>query len=130
MTDPRARDPIGTSSQRLKVVRAAYERFNARDFEGVLELFDPDVELHDLLLDGVVVRGRETILRQWQSRFAAGSARVMIGSLLEMHDHVLAIVSFQAYDAKGIPIGSPTIIAHRFVFESDRVVQLARSLLD
>jgi len=63
-------------------VRVAYERFNNKDFAGVVELFHPDAEHADLLRHGVMHRGREAILPLWTRRFAEASAHALIYELI------------------------------------------------
>lgn len=111
-------------------VRTAYERFNAGDFAGVVALFAPDAEHHDLLREGTVHRGREAILRLWTDRFAESSAQAQIYDVVEAGNTVVAVVRYQAHESDGTPLGSPMIAVHRFVFGEEGIVRLEVTVVD
>jgi ketosteroid isomerase-like protein len=50
-----------------EIVRLSFERINADDLEGLLELVDPEIELHDVpeVPGSTVYRGHEGIRRWW-----------------------------------------------------------------
>ena len=54
-------------SEAADIVRRSFERFNANDVDGALELMDPEVQFHDVpeIPGSTVYRGREGIRRWW-----------------------------------------------------------------
>jgi ketosteroid isomerase-like protein len=54
-------------AQAAEIVRHGYERLNAGDVEGFLELCDPEIELHDVpeIPGSAVYRGHEGIKSWW-----------------------------------------------------------------
>jgi uncharacterized protein len=54
-------------AQAAEIVRLGFERLNANDLEGFLELADPEIELHDVpeIPGSTVYRGHEGIRRWW-----------------------------------------------------------------
>jgi hypothetical protein len=54
-------------SQAADIVRRGFERFNANDIDGLLELMDPEVEFHDVpeIPGSTTYRGHEGIRRWW-----------------------------------------------------------------
>ena len=112
------------------IVRTAYERFNAKDFAGVVDLFSPDAEHHDLLREGTVHRGREAIMQLWTERFAESTAQAQVYDVVETGNTVVAVVRYQAHESDGTPLGSPMIAVHRFVFSDERIVRLEVTVVD
>lgn len=112
------------------IVLRAYERFNEKDFDAVLEWFCPDAELWDTLRQGAVVRGRDAIRELWTARFDRASAHFVVDELLEMGDVVLASVHFQAYTENGASFGHQVHALYRFTFRDDVVVRLENRTLD
>ena len=112
------------------VIRTAYERFNEKDFEGVVALFDPDVEWSDILRDGVTVQGTEALLQLWRERFSDTGARALLGDVLEVGEAVTAVVCYQLYGSPGIAPADPVVVTHRFTFRGGRVVRGEANVLD
>ncbi len=54
-------------SEAADIVRRSFERFNANDVDGALELMDPEVQFHDVpeIPGSTVYRGHEGIRRWW-----------------------------------------------------------------
>jgi ketosteroid isomerase-like protein len=111
-------------------VRAAFERFNTKDFDGALDLFHPDAELADLLREGVTHRGRDVIRELWTERFAQASAHALIYELFAQGTSVAAVVRYQAYGPDGAPCGSPMVVFHRFAFDEDRIVRVQATIVE
>jgi ketosteroid isomerase-like protein len=107
-----------------ETVRLAYERFNNKDFEGVLDLFHPDAEHADVLREGVTHRGRDAILCLWTERFAEASAPARIYEMFDVASGVVAVVRYAAIGRDGALCGSPMIAVHRSVFREDRIARL------
>ena len=117
-------------SQRVSAVRAAYDCFNAKDVDGVLDLCDPDIEIPDVLHDSVR-KGREEVERYWRHEFAVVDHTVALGEIVEMGDTVVAVVRHQMYQSDGrTPLGDPVTAVHRFTFRGDRIVKMEYSGLD
>ena len=115
---------------RTDVIRLVYERFNEKDFEGVLTYCHEDVEHADLLVEGVIVSGKEAILRLWTERFAESSASALPADMFEQGETVVAPVCYQVYDPSGSISGSPMIVVHRFTFRGDRISRIEATVLD
>jgi len=119
-----------SSRNHIETVNAAYERFNNKDFPGVLDLFHPDAEHSDLLREGTTHRGRDAILRLWSERFAEASAHARIYEMFDLGNLIVAVVRYQVHDPQGVPFGSPMIAVHRFVFREDRIARLEVTVVD
>ena len=115
---------------KIDVVATAFERFNARDFAGTLDLFHPDAEHADPLVLGTFHRGRAAILRHWTQRFADGNAKAVVYDMHDVAGVIVAIVRYQAYLPGGVPVGSPMIAVHRFVFEKDLIVRVEATVME
>jgi len=106
---------------RSEIVRRAYQRFNDKDFEGVLELCDSDIEFRDLLADDGRAYGREAVNRRLMDRFSSATVQVTVADVVEMGYKVIAVVRCQVYDSAGNPVG-PTIVAtDHFSFRGERI---------
>lgn len=112
------------------IVRCAFERFNEKDFEGVVAHFEPDVEWSDVLREGVTIHGRPALLQLWKDRFSDASARALLGDVLEVGDAVTAVVCYQTYGPVGTPSGDSVIVTHRFTFRHGKVVRGEANVLD
>ena len=119
-----------TQLKRMETISTAYERFNNRDFAGVLDLFEPDAEHCDLLREGAVHRGRAAILKLWTERFAEASVQALVYDIFEIGDTVVAVVRYQAHDPDGTPCGSPMVAVHRFIFTEARIARLEVTVID
>ncbi|HLX88041.1 MAG TPA: nuclear transport factor 2 family protein [Acidimicrobiales bacterium] len=116
---------------RTDVIRAAYERINARDFAGAAGFFAPEGELSDVLLEGEVVQGRDAILKQWNERFANASVVTMLGEMLEVGDTITVVVSYKVYErTSGAPVGQPLIATQRFSFRGGLIARMDTTVLD
>lgn len=113
-----------------EVVRTAYQRFNERDFEGVVELFHPDIEWADVLQEGVTIRGPLAILQLWTERFSEAGIRTIIGDVIEVREAVTVVVCYLAYAPNGGPVGGPLVVAHRFTFRDGLLARSEANVLD
>lgn len=104
-------------------LRMAYDRFNAKDIDGVLALLDPDVEWPDVL-NATVLHGTEAVRRYWQSQFDAFSPRVVPHEFVEDGDSVVVAVEQQVSDLAGNPLGPPVRISHRFTFSGAVITRM------
>jgi ketosteroid isomerase-like protein len=115
---------------RSEAVRTAFELFNRKDFEGVLEFFDPDVEISDLLHEGALIKGRDVVRQQWTERFDQAQVATLVGDLIEVGDTVFAAVCMQAYTKDGAAFVPQIVVASRFTFRGDRIVRMESRVLD
>jgi hypothetical protein len=111
------------TTDRLALVRSAYERYNDRDLDGVLELLDPHVSWPDVV-NGTVMVGREAVRRCWQGHFDVASPTVVPEDLYEVGDAVIAIVRQQVEDHDGKAIGPSSIAAHKLTFRGELVTRM------
>ena len=109
---------------RSDVVRTAYQRFNEKDFDGVLDLCDPDIELRDLLNKGGRAYGRAAVRERFAERFSAATVRVTITDLMEAGNTVIAVVCCQIYDSAGNRVGPAVVVTDHFRFRDDRILQV------
>jgi hypothetical protein len=111
------------TTDRLALVRRAYERYNDRDLDGVLELLDPHVSWPDVV-NGTVMVGRDAVKRYWRGHFALASPTVVPEDLYEVGDAVIAIVRQQVEGLDGEPIGPPSLAAHKLTFRGELVSRM------
>lgn len=114
----------------VRIVGRAFEEFNRKDFDRVLEDFHPDVELSDTLRPGAVIRGRDAVRELWTTRFGHATAHFIVDQLIEVDDAVLASVRFQSYNEQGASFGHEVCAVYRFSFRGDLVVRLEARTLD
>ena len=109
---------------RSEIVRAAYERFNDKDFEAVLDLCDPDIEFRDLLSKDGTAYGLDALRQRWAKRFSEASTRVTVSDVVEIGDIVIAGVSYQAYDRDDRAVGPYVLVADQFSFRDNRILRI------
>jgi len=107
------------SKENVEVVRAAYDAFNARDVDGLLQLSADDCEWQPLRaqLEGIVYRGHEGV-RQFVSDMDEDWEAFRIDPL-EFHDReerVAVVGRVSALGQSGVEINSVA----GFVFELQR----------
>ena len=112
------------------VVRTANERFNDRDFEGVVALFHPDVEWADVLQEGVTIHGPSAILELWTERFSDAGIRMLLGDVFDVGEVVTAVACYLAYAPSGASVGEPLVVAHRFTFRDGLLARAEANVLD
>jgi uncharacterized protein len=98
------------SQSNMEAVRNAYEAFNRRDFEALLQVVDPEVEWHQFTQfpDRATYRGsgelRDRFLKQ-QLFEQFGDFRIDIEELVDAGDHIVMIGHIVAHgSASGVPI--------------------------
>jgi len=109
---------------RSEVVRTAYQLFNEKNFEAVLDLCDPDIELRDLLNKGGRAHGRAAVRQRFAERFSDATVRVTVTDLMEAGNTVIAVVCCQVYDSAGDRVGPSVVVTDHFRFLGDRIVQV------
>ena len=110
-------------TDRLALVRTAYERYNEKDLDGVLDLLDPRVAWPDVVND-TVLTGHDAVKRYWMSHFEVATPTVVPEDLYEVDDCVIAIVRQRVYDLEGKPLGPAAVAAHRFTFRGALVTKM------
>jgi ketosteroid isomerase-like protein len=94
----------------METVRSAYEAFNRRDFDALLEVVDPEVEWHQFTQfpDRATYRGREEFLARFLKEQLVeqfGDFRIDIEELVDAGDHVVMIGLIVAHgSASGVPV--------------------------
>ena len=81
------------SRENVEVVRKSWEHFKRRDLDALIELFDPEIEWHDVpvLPGGGVHRGRDAFRRHAEGFIDAwGEVSVEIDELTPVGDQVVA----------------------------------------
>jgi len=109
---------------RSEIVRCAYRRFNDKDFDGVLELCDPDIELRDLLTADGRAYGREAVRQRFIERFLDATVHVTVADVVEMGYKVIAVACSQVYDSAGDPVGPTVVATDHFSFRGDRILRV------
>jgi len=77
-----------------EVVRLSIERFNADDIEGFLELFDAEMEFHDVpeIPGSTVYRGHEGMRRWWATvKEPLEELRFELGEVTEGADRIAVV---------------------------------------
>jgi ketosteroid isomerase-like protein len=115
------------SRTNMDVVRAVFEAWNRRDFEGAVSHTAEDVELHfiggfsDVM--GTEWKGRDGMLRFWREWLGTLGGRIVVESLLDAGDRVVVIGTM---DAVGEASGAPSVIRFGQVwsFREGQVVRI------
>jgi ketosteroid isomerase-like protein len=98
------------SQTNLEIVRRAYEAFNRRDFDAVLQVMDPELEWHQFTQfpDRDTYRGHEDLRDRFLKRQLVeqfGDFRIEIEELVDAGDHIVMIGRIVAHgSASGVPI--------------------------
>ncbi len=116
-------------SDRVALVRAAYERFNEGDIGGVLDLMDPDIEMPDVTT-GTTLHGRESVQASWQRQFELAEHSITASEVTEVGDAVIVAAYHQIYDTGGGPMGSGVAAVHRLTFSGGLITKFELTLLD
>ncbi len=113
---------------RVAAIRSGYSFLKDKDVANVLALFDDDVEVVDPFYS-TVARGKEEMLELWSKREVVTHS-VVIGSIIEMGDAVLAVVHHDFYDQNRGRLGPGVAEVHRFIFREHRIIRLEITTLD
>lgn len=113
----------------LEIARRGFEAFNRRDWDGVAELFDPEVEWHDPpdMPGGGVHRGREAMLRRWDELAdLLPGFHVDPEAFFEAGDQVVVFVrSGGRGSSSGVPVSRQ--LAQTFTIRDGLVVKVTTS---
>ncbi len=110
-------------SQKVALVRAAYDRVNNEDIAGLLELLDPDVEFPDVI-HNTVLRGRESVERYWQDQILAAEHSAVPSEILELGEAVIVVAYHQIYERNGGPLGPGMSAVQRVTFRGDLIAKV------
>ena len=108
---------------RIALVREAYDRFNNRDFDGLLDLLDAEVEMPDFV-HGTWLHGKDCVERMFKVQAQLIDHTIFIATIIEMGDAVLVAANHHAYEPKGRPLGPGLSAVHRVTFRDGRIAKL------
>jgi ketosteroid isomerase-like protein len=115
------------SQENVEIVRRAIAAFNRGDLDSSLQLYDPDIEYHDVpgLPGGGVHRGLDALRRHAESyREAWDSPAVEIEAIESVGDRVVACLRYVgAGRMTGIEVETPSFGAV-YDFRGDRVLRV------
>jgi ketosteroid isomerase-like protein len=102
------------SQENVALVRSAYEAYNRRDAEAVMQCFHPDIDWHvpDSLAWGDHVRGLEAIARFFEGLkpYMGDRHVVAVDALIDAGDRVVALVRHTGVAPGGDPYDVPSIM--------------------
>lgn len=100
----------------IKLLRAAYAAFNARDIDATLALMTPDV-MWPRAFKGGFVRGPEEVRAYWTEQWSEISGQVEpVSFYLEEGGRILVDVHQVVHDLAGVLLADEHV-GHRFTFE-------------
>lgn len=112
----------------IDTLKLMYERFNARDIDGVLPLLADDVVWANGM-DGGHVHGREAVREYWTHQFSIVRAQVLpIGFERIAENSIVVRVQQSIRDLSGQPVEqthklTDKIVGHAFRFEGGKIVR-------
>jgi ketosteroid isomerase-like protein len=96
------------STNDIEMIKRIYERFNARDIDGVLGVLSDDVAWANGM-DGGHVHGREAVRDYWTRQWAVVSPRVEPVGFEKTADGTVAVEVIQSvFDLNGKPLQGQT----------------------
>lgn len=115
------------SKNNVHVIREIYDRFNARDINGVLAALAEDVAWANGM-DGGHVHGHEEVRDYWTRQWAVVSPHVEPIAFQQTEDGAIAVEVIQSiFDLNGRPLSGQThglkdkSVMHIFRMEGDKV---------
>ena len=113
----------------IEVVKRMYERFNARDIDGVLEALSEDVMWANGM-DGGHVHGHEAVREYWTRQWAMVIPNVTPLSFVDAPDGSIVVKAQQIIrDPEGKPLQDQThglydkVVGHVFRFQDAKVIR-------
>lgn len=112
----------------VSTLRSMYDRFNARDIDGVLATMGDDVMWANGQ-DGGHVRGRDAVRNYWTQQWTQISPRVAPLSFDRFGDDAIAVrVQQDLFDLAGQPLDiagglQSQVVRHLYRFEDGKVVR-------
>jgi ketosteroid isomerase-like protein len=102
------------SQENVALVRSAYEAYNRRDPEAVMQCFHPDIDWHvpDSLAWGDHVRGLEAVGKFFEGLkpYMGDRHEVAVGELIDGGDRVVALVRHTGVAPNGERYDVPSIM--------------------
>lgn len=121
-------DRVSVSSNRSGVVRALFERFNAQDVEGAVELLDAHVWTADRFSLEPPTRGHSAFRKLWMRRSRLAPSTVRVHQVVELDSAVEAVVAYHVRPALG-DVPPPVHVVHRFSFKGERIASIEGTLI-
>jgi ketosteroid isomerase-like protein len=119
------------SQETIELAHRTYAAFNRRDLDEVLQVFDPDVEVHDPpeMPDSTVHYGREAVMRDWQRTFDSfDEFSIEIEDCRDLGDELLLMLRYRGRGREsGVTVDAP--VAHVVTTRNGRLLKL-RQFLD
>ncbi|AGY59765.1 nuclear transport factor 2 family protein [Gloeobacter kilaueensis] len=110
-------------------LKSLYNRFNARDIDGVLATVADDVVWANAM-EGGYVHGREAIREYWTRQFAIVSPRIEPVKFEQAADgSIVVMVQMSVRDLEGRPLQDQThglhdkLVGHVFHFQEGKIVR-------
>lgn len=117
------------SETHTQLIKRIYDRFNARDIDGVLAALANDVVWANGM-DGGHVHGREAVRDYWTRQWAVVSPRVEPVAFQTADDGAVAVEVVQTvFDLNGLPLKGQThglkdkTVMHIFRIENGQIVR-------
>jgi ketosteroid isomerase-like protein len=114
------------SQENVELARRTYEAFNRRDLDAVLNVFHPEVEIHDEpeIPDAAVHRGHEAVRRDWQRTFDfLDEFSIEIEDYRDLGDELLVFIRY-----RGVGHGSQVPVeatgAHLLTVRQGKLVRM------
>ena len=107
-----------------RILKAAYDAFNARDLDAAIELMHPEVKWPNAWEGGRVV-GREAVLAYWRRQFEAISSRVEPEGLCEERDGSVTVEVRQVIrNAQSGELLGDSRVRHRYWLEGGLILRM------
>ena len=117
------------SEQQTQLIKRIYERFNARDIDGVLAALADDVAWANGM-EGGHVHGREAVRDYWTRQWAIVSPHVEPVAIRHTDDGAIKVEVIQrVFDLNGRPLEGQDhglkdkTVTHIFRMEGDRIIR-------
>ena len=117
------------SEKQTQLIKHIYERFNARDIDGVLAALADDVAWANGM-EGGHVHGREAVRDYWTRQWAIVSPHVEPVAFQQTEDGAIAVEVIQrVFDLNGRPLEGQDhglkdkTVMHIFRMEGDRIIR-------
>ena len=117
------------SDKDSKLIAHIYERFNARDIDGVLAVLSEDVAWANAM-DGGHAHGREGVREYWTRQWSIVSPHVEPVGIRRLEDGALAVEVIQRiYDLNGQPLEGQAhglkdkTVLHVFHLQRDKIAR-------
>jgi hypothetical protein len=111
------------TEKRIERLKTAYQLFNARRVDELLDLLTEDVEWPDVTRN-VVLHSKDAIRAYWLAQFAVASPVVVPAAFVEAEPDIVVTVDQQVLDLEGNPLTPPAVVYHRYAFRGDLVARM------